>query len=120
MRSIGLIIALPLISLLMSADAFAAEQRLDCVLTDTGEQLASNNGAVSVEFDEGSKALRAQDGSRTYSFNNVSISNIAISGDVDTVSLGIDRSSWGIVWQQYGANKVVTEFGQCKRMKAGD
>jgi hypothetical protein len=117
MRSMVSIIALS--SLVISTEAFAAEQRLDCVLTDTAEQLASENRAVSVEFDENTKTLNAQDGSQSYSFNNVSISNIAISGDVDKVSIGIDRSSWGIVWQQYGANKVVTEFGLCQRMKAG-
>lgn len=29
--------------------------------------------------------------------------------------VGIDRSSLGIVWQQYGVDKVVTEYGQCWR-----
>jgi len=38
---------------------------------------------------------------------------VSINGLDDTVSLGIDRSSFGIVWQQYGADKLTTEFGHC-------
>lgn len=117
MRPRGSIIALVLSSLVISTEAFAAEQRFDCVLTDAAEQLASEHRAVSVWFDENTKTLGAQDGTHSYSFNDVSISNIAISGDVDSVSIGVDRSSWGIVWQQYEPNKV--EFGHCQRIKDG-
>ncbi len=98
--------------------ASAAPQQFDCVLTDTAEQLASENRAIVVVFDQSGKTLKAQDGSQSYSFKNVSISNIAISGDVDLVSIGIDRSSGGVVWQQYAADKVVTEFGHCRQSEA--
>ena len=118
MRSARLIIALVLSSLTISAAAFAGEQRFDCVLTDTAEQLASENHAVSVVLDEDAKTLKAQDGSQSYSFTKVSISTLAISGEVDNVSIGIDRSSWGIVWQQYNADKIVTQFGRCRQSKA--
>ena len=108
-----------LISLVAWIEASAAAQQLDCVLTDTAEKLGSENRAIVVVFDESAKTLKAQDGSQNYSFSNVSISNIAISGHVDSVSVGIDRSSLGIVWQQYAANKVITEFGHCRRAEAG-
>jgi len=94
------------------ASAFAAPQTFDCVLTNPGSQ--PNSQSVVVTFDDTGKTLKAQRGTESYSFANVSISNIAISGQVNDVSLGIDRSSLGIVWQQYGADKVVTEFGQCR------
>ena len=93
----------------------ASPQRFACVLTDTADQLGSESRPVAVVFDDDGKTLSAQDGDRNYSFGNVSISNIAISGDIDDVGLGIDRSSSGIVWQQYRPNKTVIEFGQCRR-----
>jgi hypothetical protein len=113
------IIIATLISLVAWIEASAAAQQFDCVLTDTAEQLGSENRAIVVVFDESAKTLKARDGTQNYSFNNVSISTIAISGDVDSVSVGIDRSSLGIVWQQYAADKVVTEFGHCRQAEAG-
>lgn len=98
-----------------SLGASAAAQQLDCVLTDTADQLGSESRPIGVVFDENAKTVQVQLGSQTYNLSNVSISNIAISGNVDNYSLGIDRSSMGIVWQQYGADKPVTEFGRCRR-----
>ena len=91
------------------------QQQLDCVLTDTGTQPGSENRAIAVVFDEAAKSLSAQDGSRNFSFTTVSISNVAINGANDSVSIGIDRSSLGIVWQKYGSTVVVTEYGKCRR-----
>jgi hypothetical protein len=108
-----------LMSLVAWIEASAAAQQLDCVLTDTAEKLGSENRTIVVMFDESAKTLKAQDGAQNYRFSNVSISNIAISGDVDNISVGIDRSSLGIVWQQYAANKVVTEFGHCRQAESG-
>jgi hypothetical protein len=93
----------------------ATSGMLDCVLTNPGSQ--ANNQPIVVTFNDTDKTLAAQRGTKNYSFTNVSISNISISGQTNSVSLGIDRSSLGIVWQQYAADKVVTEFGQCR---AGD
>ena len=101
-----------------TAAASAAPQRLDCVLTDTEAKPGSENRPVVVVFDEDNKTLTAEEGGRSYSFKKVSISNISINGDADSVSLGIDRSSFGIVWQQYGADKVRTEYGQCHPARA--
>jgi hypothetical protein len=121
MRSTRVSSAAIIVPMLMSLVvwASAAAQQFDCVLTDTADQLSSENRSIVVVFDESAKTLKVQDGSQNYSFNNVSISNIAISGDVDSVSVGIDRSSLGIVWQQYAANKVVTELGHCRQTEAG-
>lgn len=96
--------------------ALALPQQFSCVLTDTAEQLNSESRPIVVVFDNDAKTLSAQDGNRAYIFGNVSMSNIAISGDVDNVSLGIDRSSSGIVWQQYEPDKTAIEFGQCRRV----
>jgi hypothetical protein len=93
----------------------AASQQFNCVLTDNGAQGSSASQPVVVVFDEDAKTLQAQTASQNYSFGNVSISNVSISGDIGAVSLGIDRSSLGMVWQQYGADKVVTEYGQCQQ-----
>ncbi len=92
----------------------AEPQQLDCVLTDTEAHPASERRPVVVVFDKDAKTLTAKDGDYSYAFSKVSISNVAISGLVDNVSIGIDRSSLGIVWQQYGTDKVATEYGRCR------
>jgi hypothetical protein len=96
-------------------DASAAMQQLDCVLTDIGTQPGSENRAVAVVFDEGANTLSAQDGTRILRFASASISNVTINGATDSLSIGIDRSSLGIVWQKYGSSGVVTEYGKCRR-----
>ncbi len=97
-----------------TAAASAAAQRLDCVLTNKEASPASESRPIVVVFDEGTKTVTAEEGGRTYSLKKVSISNVSINGAADNVSLGIDRSSFGIVWQQYGADKVSTEYGRCR------
>ena len=96
-----------------AADASAAPQQLDCVLTDTEAHPGSERRPIVVVFDKDAKTLTAKDGDHSYSFGKVSISNVTISGLDDDVSLGIDRSSLGIVWQHYGTDKVTTEYGRC-------
>jgi hypothetical protein len=100
------------------ADARAAPTRLDCTLTDTDTKPASESRPIGVVFDEVNKTLTAEDGSHSYSFTKVSISNVSINGLADDISLGIDRSSLGIVWQQYGTDKVRTEYGHCHVARA--
>lgn len=96
-------------------EASAAMQQLDCVLTDIGTQPGSENRAVAVMFDETAKTLSAQDGAQSLRFASVSISNVTINAATDSLSIGIDRSSLGIVWQNYGPSGVVTEYGKCRR-----
>jgi len=98
---------------LWTAAASAMAQRLDCVLTDKEASPASESRPIVVVFDEDAKTVTAEAGGQTYSLEKVSISNISINGAADSISLGIDRSSFGIVWQQYGTDKVSTEYGQC-------
>jgi len=64
-------------------------------------------------FDEDARTVTAEEGGQTYNLKKVSISNVSINGAADNISLGIDRSSFGIVWQQYRADKVSTEYGHC-------
>ncbi len=109
------IIVTALIAVLAPMAASAAPQQLDCVLTDTAAQPGSESRPVVIVFDADVKTLNVKDSSRSYSFSNVSISNVSINGEADSVSLGIDRSSLGIVWQQYAASKVVTEYGKCRQ-----
>lgn len=95
-------------------DASAAQQRLECVLTDTAARLGAENRPIVVIFDENGKALQALVGGQNYSFSQVSISTVSISGQSSDASLGIDRSSLGVVWQQYGPGQPVIEFGRCR------
>jgi hypothetical protein len=111
----ALTIAASLLTFVASTGLVAATpQELDCVLTDTPARPGSENRPVTVVYDEADKKLTAEADGRRYSFSNVTITYIAISGHADEISLGIDRSSLGIVWQQYGADKVITEYGHCR------
>jgi len=101
-----------------SAEGAAAPQQLDCVLTDTEARPQSENRPIVVTFDADKRILMAEETNRVYSFIKVSISNVSINGQADNVSLGIDRSSLGIVWQQYEADKVRTEYGHCHAVRA--
>jgi hypothetical protein len=98
-----------------TVEASAAPKQLNCILTDTEAKPGSESRPIVVVFDEDAKTLTAKDSDHTYSFSKISISNVSINGLGDTVSLGVDRSSFGIVWQQYGsgADKATTEFGHC-------
>ncbi|HKH81116.1 MAG TPA: hypothetical protein VKA03_05835 [Methylovirgula sp.] len=82
-------------------------------MTDTETKPGSESRPIVVVFDEDKKTLTAEEGGHSYSFSKVSISNVSVTGAADSISLGIDRSSLGIVWQQYGADKVDTEYGHC-------
>ena len=93
--------------------ALAAPQQLDCVLTDTKAKPGSEHRPVAVIFDEDAKTLTAKAGDQGHSFTKVTVTYVAISGQGDNVSIGVDRSALGIVWQQYAAGKVTTEFGHC-------
>ncbi len=79
-----------------TAAATAAPQRLDCVLTDKEASPASESRPVVIVFDEDAKTVTAEAGGQSYSLEKVSISNVSINGAADSISLGIDRSSFGI------------------------
>jgi len=113
-RTAKVIVTASLISAAWSSGAAAAPLQLDCVLTDTPARPGSENRPVTVVYDEDDKTLTAEAAGRRYSFGKVTITYIAIGGQADDISLGIDRSSLGIVWQQYEADKVNTEYGHCR------
>ncbi len=106
------------ISAAWTGSAVTAPNQLDCLLTDTPARPRSESRPVTVVYDEDNNTLAAEAAGRHYSFSKVTITYIAISGHADDISLGIDRSSLGIVWQQYGADKVNTEYGHCRSPQA--
>jgi len=101
-----------------SVGASATPQQLDCVLTDTEAKPGSESRPIVIVFDEDAKTLTAKEGDHSYSFSKISISQVSINGLDDNVSLGIDRSALGIVWQQYETDQVRTEYGKCHPVRA--
>ena len=95
------------------ADGTAARHQLNCVLADTESKSQPENRPVVVVFDESTGSLTAEEGNHIYHFGKVSISSATINGQAEGISLGVDRSSLGIVWQQYDEDKVRTEYGLC-------
>jgi len=102
----------------IAAAASAAPQQLACALTGAGGQPAAQSQSILIVFDYAAKTLQATMGTQTYKFDNVSVSNIAISGDAANISIGIDQSSLGLVWQQYGAGASTIAYGQCHPIAA--
>jgi hypothetical protein len=94
----------------------AAPQQLHCTLASS--QPGVQNQVIVVVFDDDAKTLQTQSGSQTYRFTDVSISNVAISGSAGAVSLGIDRSSLGMVWQQYAPETPAITYGKCQNSPA--
>lgn len=113
-RVATVIATVPLMFAAWNSSVATAPQQLNCILTDTPARPGSESRLVTVVYDEEDKTLTAEVADRRYSFSKVTISYIAISGQADNISLGIDRSSLGIVWQQYEADKVNTEYGHCR------
>lgn len=112
----GIVSSIALIAgLACTADASAAPQQFNCTLSPAGNQQSSQSQSIIVSFDPEAKTLQARVGNHNYTFGDVSISNVSISGHVGNISIGIDRSSLGIVWQQYGSGKASIQFGQCQR-----
>jgi hypothetical protein len=112
--------------LLSPAGAIAAPKRLDCNLTiletTAGPKSAvgakSNVGAesrsITVMFDEEAKALTVYQDGTAQVLNNVTMSQVAMSGYVSgEMSLSIDPSSWSIAFQAYKPESTSTEFGAC-------
>ncbi len=96
--------------------SLAATRRLACALTDTTAKPDSESRPITVIFDDESKMLKAEEVGQTHIFRNVSISSVSISGVSDDLSIGLDRSSLGLVFQSYGIGGRVTaiEFGRCQ------
>jgi hypothetical protein len=111
MRVYSAMVTVAVLTKVACADASAL--RFDCILTDTEAKPQSENRPIVVLFDEDNRTLTAEESGHLHSFARVSISNVSINGLADGASLGIDRSSLGIVWQQYDADKVHTEYGHC-------
>jgi hypothetical protein len=109
--------------------AKATPQELDCILTDVetkseetkfDSQVAFEKRAIIVTFDEQQGSLNLRQGTANKPFQDVTITPTSMNGAADGISLGIDRSSWRIVFQTYGPNSVRNEFGICNlRPKSG-
>ena len=111
-------LALALFVQLPSA-AIADAKRLDCNLTrlqtktGTDFDVATEAKSVTITFDEQAGTLVVDRDGMAHFLDHVTMTPIAMTGYVDDLSLGIDRSSWSIVLQTYKANSVSSEFGIC-------
>ncbi len=124
------VLALSTLSLLASFGILkATPQELDCILTDMetkseetkfDSQVAGEKRAIVVTFDEQQGLLSLREGKADKLLQDVTITPTSMNGAADGISLGIDRSSWRIVFQTYGPNSVRNEFGICNlRSRSG-
>ena len=115
--------ALALLAIVVPKTVSAAPQALDCVLTDIEingpgtkfeSQVAAEKRSLAVIFDDDAKTLAmSQDGIDT-PLRNIAISETSMTGAGTNITLGIDRSSWLIVFQTYGQRSTRNEFGACR------
>ena len=124
------VLALSTLSLLASFGILkATPQELDCILNDVetkseetkfDSQVAVEKRAIVVTFDEQQGLLSLHEGKANKLLQDVTITPTSMNGAADDISLGIDRSSWRIVFQTYGPNSVRNEFGICNlRSRSG-
>ena len=124
------VLALGTLSLLVCfGTSKATPQELDCILTDVetkseetkfDSQVAVEKRAIVVTFDEQQGLLSLHEGKANKLLQDVTITPTSMNGAADGISLGIDRSSWRIVFQTYGPNSVRNEFGICNlRSRSG-
>lgn len=105
--------------LLSPAGAIAAPKRLDCNLTnfETKAGPKSDSGtekrSITVVVDEEAKGLTVYQDGNARALNNVTISQTSMNGYVADISLGIDPSTWNIVFQTYEPDTTRVEFGVC-------
>ena len=113
---------LALLAVLAPRTAAAAPQTLDCVLTDIETKSGdtkfdseedAEKRAIAVIFDDGEKTLAIQADGKRAALGNVAISQTSMTASAGNISLGIDRSSWRIVFQTYGQSTTRNEFGDC-------
>jgi hypothetical protein len=102
--------------------AAAAPRELDCALTDIetksagasfDSQVGAQKRAIAIAFDEQTAELVIREGDKVTALQNVTITQTSMNGATDSVSLGIDRSSWRIVFQTYSPDSIRNEFGLC-------
>ena len=102
-----------------SAAALAEPTRLECTLsrlqTKSGQNFESavENRSLSVTYDEEGRSLKVDRDGKTYSLGHITMTPISITGYVDDISLGVDRSSWSVVLQTFGSSSTTSEFGTC-------
>jgi hypothetical protein len=108
--------------LLSPVGAVAASARLNCSLTDVetqgagkfDRQVGAENRSVTVVFDEQASALSVDQNGAPRTLSNVTITQSSMSGTSSDISVGVDRSSWSIVFQTYASDSIRAEFGSCK------
>jgi hypothetical protein len=117
------------LGLLAPGIAGASPQILECVLTDietkgAATEFESRVGAerrsITVIFDDDAGTLGVEAGGVSTPLNDVTISQTSMNGAADDISLGVDRSSWRIVFQTYTADLKRSEFGSCIRKPQAD
>ena len=106
--------------------AFAAPRTLDCVLTNIEirsvtarfeSRVGAEKRSIAVIFDDDAKTLIIKEGGAETRLGKVAISQTSMTGAAGNISLGIDRSSWGIVFQTYGQDSTRNEFGECRLLR---
>jgi hypothetical protein len=109
-----------LISLLSADHAIAATTRLDCSLTEletkegTKTDFKTESRIITVIVDEDAKMITVDQDGVEQRLKHVTITQTALNGYNEELSLGIDASSGGVVLQTYKPVSMIAEFGVCR------
>ena len=111
-----------LLAVVLPGIAAAAPQILGCVLTDIeiksagakfDSQVGAEKRAIAIIFDDDAKTLVLKQGETETQLHHIAMSQTSMTGAAETMSVGIDRSSWRIAFQTYAQESVRNEFGFC-------
>jgi hypothetical protein len=103
------------------AGAIAAPRRLDCSLTvletkaGSKQDVGTENRSIVVMFDDEAKAITVNQDGSSQVLNHVTMTQMTMNGYAADMSLGIDLSSWKIVFQTYqpDSSSMRVEYGVC-------
>lgn len=112
--------------LLSSISASASAETFQCTLSEVetiakGSQFSTNTEQrlIQIQVDEAAKRIGVYQDGKSEALRNVVITQIAMTGYSDRLSIGIQRSSLNVVLQTYEADHTKAEFGICRDARSG-
>jgi hypothetical protein len=107
--------------LLSPLSASASALTFQCTLTETetinqGSQFSTDTErrSIHIQVDEAEKRISVYQDGHSEALRNVVITQIAMTGYTEKLSIGIQRSSLNVVLQSYEPNRTKAEFGLCQ------
>lgn len=111
--------------LLSPVSASASTESFQCMLAEeeniTADSQFSTNTEkrlIQIQVDEAARRISIYQDGKPHALGNVTITQIAMTGYTDKLSVGLQKSSLNVVLQTYEPNRIKAEFGSCRNTKS--